>query len=88
VLLNLHECIADENTPATHVRMEHEEMLAALLSTMKLLPDRHRQVILLYYYHGRRLSEIAETFKVTEARVCQIHGQALQLLRQRWVDRN
>jgi RNA polymerase sigma factor for flagellar operon FliA len=88
LLMNLHECIPDENTPPTHFRLEQEETLAALMSTLKLLPERHRQVILLYYYHGRRLSEIAEVFKVTEARVCQIHGQALQLLRQRWVDRN
>jgi RNA polymerase sigma factor for flagellar operon FliA len=88
VLMNLHDCIADENTPPTHTRLEHEETLDALLNTLNLLPGRHRQVILLYYYHGRRLSEIAEVFKVTEARVCQIHGQALHLLRQRWVDRN
>ncbi|HTB62614.1 MAG TPA: FliA/WhiG family RNA polymerase sigma factor [Opitutales bacterium] len=87
-MLNLHECIADENTPPTHAHMEQEESLVTLASTMKLLPDRHRQVIMLYYFHGRRLSEIAEAFKVTEARICQIHGQALQLLRQRWVDRN
>jgi len=88
VLMNLHECIADESTPLSHANLEHEETLLALMSTMKLLPERHRQVLLLYYFHNRRLSEIAEAFKVTEARVCQIHGQALQLLRQRWVDRN
>ena len=86
--LDLHECIADENTPLTPVRMENEEMLVALSSTLKMLPERPRQVIVLYYFHGRRLAEIAEVFKVTEARVCQIHSQALQLLRQRWVDRH
>jgi RNA polymerase sigma factor for flagellar operon FliA len=86
--MNLHDCIADENTQPTHVVLEHEETLQALMGTIKLLPERHRQVLLLYYFHNRRLSEIAEAFKVTEARVCQIHGQALQLLRQRWVDRN
>ncbi len=86
--LDLHECIADENTPPTHKRLENEEMLVALASTLKMLPERHRQVVVLYYFQGRRLAEIAEVFKVTEARVCQIHGQALQLLRQRWVDRN
>jgi RNA polymerase sigma factor for flagellar operon FliA len=63
-------------------------MLVALSSTLKMLPERQRQVIVLYYFHGRRLAEIAEVFKVTEARVCQIHSQALQSLRQRWVDRN
>jgi len=86
--LSLHDSIADENTPPSHERMEHEETLVALSRTMKVLPERHRQVIMLYYFHNRRLSEIAEAFKVTEARVCQIHGQALQLLKQRWVDRN
>ncbi len=88
VLMNLHECIADESTPPAQANLEHEEALQALASTIKLLPERHRQVLMLYYFHNRRLSEIAEAFKVTEARVCQIHGQALQLLRQRWVDRN
>lgn len=88
LIQSLHETIADENTPPTHANMEHEETLHALSRTMQLLPERHRQVLLLYYFHNRRLSEIAEAFKVTEARVCQIHGQALQLLRQRWVDRN
>lgn len=86
--LDLHECIADENTPPTHTRMENEETLVALSSTLKALPERHRQVIVLYYFHGRRLSEIAEVFKVTEARVCQIHSQALSLLRNRWAERN
>jgi RNA polymerase sigma factor for flagellar operon FliA len=86
--LDLHECIADENTPLIHTRLENEEMLVALASTLKMLPERQRQVIVLYYFQGRRLAEIAEVFKVTEARVCQIHGQALQLLRQRWTDRN
>jgi len=88
LMLSLHESIADENTPPTHANMEHEETLHALSRTLTLLPDRHRQVLLLYYFHNRKLSEIAEAFKVTEARICQIHGQALQLLRQRWVDRN
>jgi RNA polymerase sigma factor for flagellar operon FliA len=86
--LDLHECIADESTPLTPKRLENEEMLVALASTLKMLPERPRQVIVLYYFHGRRLAEIAEVFKVTEARVCQIHSQALQLLRQRWTDRN
>lgn len=86
--MNLHDCIADENAELIHATMEHEETLTALMGTIKLLPERHRQVLLLYYFHNRRLSEIAEAFKVTEARVCQIHGQALQLVRQRWVDRN
>jgi RNA polymerase sigma factor FliA len=86
--INLHDCIPDEVTPPAHATLEQDEMLLALGRTLRLLPKRHRQVILLYYFHGRRLAEIAECFDVTEARVCQIHGQALQLLRQRWTDRN
>ena len=48
--------------------MEHEETLVALARTMKVLPERHRQVIMLYYFHNRRLSENAEAFKAQPKR--------------------
>jgi RNA polymerase sigma factor for flagellar operon FliA len=86
--MNLHDCIPDEDTLPIQAMLEQDEMLTALAGTLKLLPDRLRQVIMMYYFEGLRLADIAARFEVTEARVCQIHGQALQLLRQRWVDRN
>ncbi len=35
----------------------------------------------MYYYEDMRLSEIAQVFCVTEARICQIHAKAVAALR-------
>ena len=36
-----------------------------------------RKVLSLYYFEDMRLREIAEAFRVTESRICQIHSQAI-----------
>jgi RNA polymerase sigma factor for flagellar operon FliA len=86
--LNLHDALPDDNTPSAPETMEHSETLAAMVDKLKLLPERHRKVVSLYYFDGLRLAEIAAVFGVTEARICQIHGQALQFLRQHCASRN
>jgi RNA polymerase sigma factor for flagellar operon FliA len=45
------------------------------------LPDIQRKVLAMYYFEDLRLAEIAEVFKVTESRICQIHAQAILSLR-------
>ena len=40
-----------------------------------------RKVLALYYFEDMRLREIAETFGVTESRICQIHSQAIIAIR-------
>ncbi|MGA2051744.1 MAG: FliA/WhiG family RNA polymerase sigma factor [Opitutales bacterium] len=86
--INLHDALPDEDTPSAPDSLEHSETIAALLQKLKLLPERHRKVVSLYYFDGLRLAEIAAVFGVTEARICQIHGQALQFLRQHCAARN
>jgi RNA polymerase sigma factor for flagellar operon FliA len=86
--VNLHEVLADEDAPATQANLEHSEVVAELVEKLQLLPERQRKILVLYYYDGLRLAEIATVFGVTEARICQIHGQALQFLRQKWTERN
>ncbi len=86
--LNLHDIIRDESIAPVHAGLEQAETVAQLVEKLQNLPERQRKVLALYYFDGLRLAEIAEVFGVTEARVCQIHSQALQTLRQRWSDRN
>lgn len=86
--LNLHDALPDEDTPSAPDSMEHAETISGMVQKLQLLPERHRKVIALYYFDGLRLAEIADVFSVTEARICQIHGQALQLLRQHCAARN
>jgi RNA polymerase sigma factor for flagellar operon FliA len=50
------------------------------------LPERERLVMALYYQEEMNLKEIGAVLKVTESRVCQLHGQALTRLKARLAD--
>lgn len=53
----------------------------ALAAALEQLPERDRLVLTLYYLEGLKLKEIGEILGVTESRVCQIHGHAIQRLK-------
>ncbi len=53
------------------------ELARILVDRLKQLPDMQRKVLALYYFEDLRLREIAETFGLTESRICQIHAQAI-----------
>ena len=58
----------------------------ALTKAINELPEREKLVMSLYYDDELNLKEIGEVLKVTESRVCQIHGQALTRLKSRLAD--
>jgi len=60
-----------------------EGFRAALAQSIDALPERERLVMSLYYSDGLNLKEIGAVLKVTESRVCQLHGQALVRLKAR-----
>jgi RNA polymerase sigma factor for flagellar operon FliA len=55
----------------------------ALGHAIEALPERERLVMSLYYDDELNLKEIGAVLKVTESRVCQLHGQALVRLKAR-----
>lgn len=55
----------------------------AVIDAIEGLPERERLVLSLYYEQELNLKEIGAVLKVTESRVCQLHGQALVRLRAR-----
>jgi len=62
---------------------------AALARAIDTLPEREKLVMSLYYSDELNLKEIGTVLKVTESRVCQLHGQALMRLKSRlaeWSD--
>jgi len=59
---------------------------AALARAIQELPERERLVMSLYYDDELNLKEIGAVLKVTESRVCQLHGQALVRLKARLAD--
>jgi RNA polymerase sigma factor FliA len=63
-----------------------ERFRTALTAAIAGLPERERLVMSLYYSDGLNLKEIGAVLKVTESRVCQLHGQALIRLKARLAD--
>ena len=59
---------------------------AALAVAIRELPERERLVMSMYYDDELNLKEIGAVLKVTESRVCQLHGQALVRLKARLSD--
>ena len=53
----------------------------AIIEAIQALPERERLVLSLYYEQELNLKEIGVVLKVTESRVCQLHGQALLRLK-------
>jgi RNA polymerase sigma factor for flagellar operon FliA len=69
----------DENEPTA--RIAEAEARIALRRAILALPERERQVILLYYARDMNLAEIGEVLAVTPSRVCQMLSVARGRLR-------
>lgn len=63
------------------VIIEREEIKKILASAISKLPEKEREVIILYYYEDLVLKEIGEVLGFTESRICQLHTQAIMRLR-------
>ena len=57
------------------------ELIESIKEKINDLPDRMKKVLAFYYYENMRLKEIAVILGVTESRVCQIHAEAIMLIR-------
>jgi RNA polymerase sigma factor FliA len=63
----------DAENPLT--RMADDERMGFLMNYLKNLPERKRLVITLYYYENLTFKEIGKLLALTESRICQIHTQ-------------
>ncbi len=61
-----------------------QERRALVVEAINELDDRERMVVTLYYFGGLTLLDIAEIMGLSEARICQIRGQAVESLRLEW----
>jgi RNA polymerase sigma factor for flagellar operon FliA len=68
---------------AADEQLEKAQLKKRLANAISELPARLSLVMSLYYVEGLTYREIAEALEVTEARVCQIHSQAVKELRSR-----
>jgi RNA polymerase sigma factor for flagellar operon FliA len=60
---------------------EMNELEALLGHEIDRLPEKQKLVLSLYYYEDMNMKEIAEVLGITEARISQIHSQAVLSLR-------
>jgi RNA polymerase sigma factor FliA len=81
---------ADEGPdPFSHIA--DEGFRKSLANAIAELPEREKLVMSMYYDDELNLKEIGAVLKVTESRVCQLHGQALVRLKARlvaWTERS
>ncbi|MFP4172006.1 MAG: FliA/WhiG family RNA polymerase sigma factor [Candidatus Hydrogenedentota bacterium] len=59
-------------------RSERQEHLA---DAIRKLPEQQQKVLNLYYYEELTLKEIGAVLNVSESRICQVHGAAVNNLR-------
>ena len=71
----------DETMPGPDELASKLELIESIKVKINDLPDRMRKVLAFYYYENMRLKEIAVILGVTESRVCQIHAEAIMLIR-------
>ncbi|WP_252178629.1 FliA/WhiG family RNA polymerase sigma factor [Endozoicomonas sp. 4G] len=57
------------------------ERSKALAKALQELPEREQHLMNLYYVHELNMKEIGEALELTEARICQLHRQAVLRLR-------
>ena len=70
-----------DNGPDPLEETVDDALRRAVIAAIEKLPERERLVLSLYYEQELNLKEIGAVLKVTESRVCQLHGQALLRLK-------
>jgi RNA polymerase sigma factor FliA len=75
------DLIPDADTPDPSVLAEKRDSLRRMIGAMRILPERERRVVLLYYREEVTMAEIARGMGISESRVRQLHERALARLR-------
>ena len=78
---SLHDIIPDDCCVSAVHALERKEIISLLAERMAQLPELQKKVLAMYYYENMQLSEIAAVFGLTESRICQIRGEAVEVLR-------
>lgn len=79
--VDLHDALPDESKELCWEQMQQEELQELIGEELGRLPERHKKIVAMYYHENMRLCDIAQVFELTEARICQIHAEALSILR-------
>ncbi|MGH1502202.1 MAG: sigma-70 family RNA polymerase sigma factor [Acidimicrobiales bacterium] len=70
---------SDEEGPEDN--LAHAEMLGYLRDGLDLLPERHRLVLIGFFFEGKSVTEIGAFLGVTQSRASQLKNEAIEMLR-------
>ena len=76
----LSSTVIDSRNGAEEI-LDQQEMVGYLRDGVALLPERHRMVVIGYYFEGRSITDLGALLGVTQSRASQIKDEALKLLR-------
>jgi RNA polymerase sigma factor for flagellar operon FliA len=79
--LTLVDVLADESMKEPPEELETRELHSYLRDAVKLLPERHRLVVVGYFLEGRKSQDLAQLLGVTESRISQLRSEALVMLK-------
>jgi RNA polymerase sigma factor for flagellar operon FliA len=77
----LGELLTDSVNGEPSETLEARELLAYVRDAVRLLPERHRLVVIGYFLENRTSAELARFLGVTESRISQLRSEALEMLR-------
>ncbi len=72
--------VASSNPEIEHL-MEDKELAGYVRSAVDLLPERHRIVVMGYFFEDRSMTELGELLGVTQSRASQLKDEALRMMR-------
>ncbi len=75
------ETIPNEEAEQAFEAIDRKSLIEYVASLIKKLPEREQNILALYYYENLTLREIAQLMGLTEARISQILGKTLLMLR-------
>lgn len=61
--------------------VDNAEMIGYLRDGVALLPERHRMVVVGFFFEGRSMTELGELLGVTQSRASQLKDEAIRMLR-------
>lgn len=78
---SLAETLSDQNAQDAWDLLHNRDLRNVLAEAIKAMPERLKQIIMLYYYKELNLKEIGRVLDLSESRISQLHAEALLRLR-------
>ncbi len=79
--LEVIDTIQDTHSQTPYEVAEEKNVKQELENALKRLPERERNIMVLYYQENMTLKEIGQMLGMSESRVCQLHAQSIVKLK-------